>query len=168
MENNAAPKSEFTITRVFNAPRTLVFDAWTEASRLAQWWGPKGSTLKVAKLDLRPGGTFLYSMLTPDGREMWGKFVYREIVPPERLVLVNSFSDASGNIVRAPFSPDWPLEILNVMTLTEEGGRTTLSLTGGPINASEAECRKFDSWHDSMRQGFGGTFDQLEAYLAGY
>jgi uncharacterized protein YndB with AHSA1/START domain len=158
--------SEFSITRVFNAPRQLVWNAWTEAHRLAEWWGPKGFTMKVAKLDLRPGGTFHYSMLTPDGHEMWGKFIYQEIDPPERLVLVNSFSDAAGNITRAPFAADWPLEVRNVMTLTESGGKTTLLLKGRPINATEAERRKFDWFHDSMNQGFGGTFDQLATYLA--
>jgi uncharacterized protein YndB with AHSA1/START domain len=122
--------------------------------------------MKVAKLDLRPGGTFHYSMATPDGHEMWGKFVYQEITPPERLVLVNSFSDAAGNITRAPFSGDWPLEVRNVMTLVESAGKTMLVLKGSPINATEAERRKFDSFHESMNQGFGGTFNQLSAYLA--
>jgi uncharacterized protein YndB with AHSA1/START domain len=163
---NDTPSSEFTITRVFDAPRQLVWDAWTQAPRLAEWWGPAGFTMKVSKLDLRPGGTFHYSMVTPDGHEMWGRFVYLEITPPERLVLINSFSDASGNIVRAPFSPEWPLEVRNVMTLTEAGGKTTLLLRGAPVNATEAERRKFDSFHDSMNQGFGGTFAQLTAYLA--
>ena len=96
-----------------------------------------------------------------------GKFIYHEITPPERLVLVNSFSDAAGNIVRAPFSREWPLEVRNVITLTESNGKTTLMLRGDPINATEAERRKFDSFHASMNQGFGGTFDQLSAYLAG-
>jgi uncharacterized protein YndB with AHSA1/START domain len=167
MENkNDTAAPEFTITRIFDAPRQLVWDAWTEAPRLAEWWGPKGFTMKVSKLDLRPGGTFHYSMVTPDGHEMWGKFVYQEITPPERLVLVNSFSDAAGNITRAPFAADWPLEVRNVMTLTENAGKTMLVLRGSPINATETELRKFGSFKDSMNQGFGGTFDQLAAYLS--
>jgi uncharacterized protein YndB with AHSA1/START domain len=112
-----APK-EFTITRVFDAPRELVFKAQTEAEHLSKWWGPKGYTMLVAKLELRPGGTFHYSMRSPEGHEMWGKFVYREIVAPERIVFVNSFSDESGATVRAPFAPDWPLEVLNMLTLS--------------------------------------------------
>ncbi|HZZ20270.1 MAG TPA: SRPBCC domain-containing protein [Opitutaceae bacterium] len=158
--------SEFTISRIFDAPRQLVWDAWTQAERLAGWWGPKGFTIKVAKLDLSPGGTFHYSMVTPDGHEMWGRFVYQEIAPPERLVLVNSFSDAAGNIARAPFSQEWPLEVRNVMTLSENSGKTTLVLRGSPVNATPEERRKFDSFHQSMNQGFKGTFDQLTAYLA--
>ncbi len=84
-----ATNKEFVITRTFDAPRDLVFKAWTEAERLAQWWGPKGCNITVSKLELRPGGTFLYSMKMSNGPAMWGKFVYREIVAPERLVFVN-------------------------------------------------------------------------------
>src|SRR5580700_3871342 len=102
---------ELTLTRVLNAPQELVFKAWTEAKSLAQWWGPKGFTLNVAKLDFRPGGQFLYSMNDSNGFEMWGKFVYHEIEAPERLVFVNSFSDKEGNTIRAPFSATWPLEV---------------------------------------------------------
>jgi uncharacterized protein YndB with AHSA1/START domain len=166
MENENKPATnEFTISRVFDAPRSLVFKAQTEAQHLAKWWGPKGYEMLVAKLDLRPGGLFHYRMRSPEGHEMWGRFVYREIVPPERIVFVNSFSDEKAGIIRAPFAPDWPLEVLNVMTLTEDGGKTTLTLRGGPINANAAEIRRFNSFHDSMTQGFGGTLDQLGAYL---
>lgn len=117
---------ELRITRVFEAPRELVFQAWMDVERLARWWGPQGFTWVSGKLDLRPGGVFHYCMRAPDGLEVWGKFVYREIVKPERLVFVNSFSDANGNTIRAPFSADWPLEILNTLTLAEYGGKTTL------------------------------------------
>ena len=85
------------------------------------------------------------------------------------IVFVNSFSDAEGGITRAPFPQlegKWPLEVLNTMTLTEQGGMTTLNLRGGPINATEEERKMFASMHESMRQGFGGTFDQLADYLA--
>src|SRR5262249_7142388 len=114
----------FILTRVLDAPRELVFKAWTEAERLAHWWGPKGFAVRVCRLDLRPGGVFLYSMRSPDGRDMWGKWVFREIVPPERLVFVVSFSDEEGGVTRHPFAPDWPLEVLSTLTLTEQDGRT--------------------------------------------
>src|SRR5437867_1034411 len=84
---SAAPLDEsFTLTRTFDAPRELVFKVWTEAEHLKHWWGPKGMTMLVTRLDLRPGGMFHYSMRTSDGREMWGRFIFREIVPPERIV----------------------------------------------------------------------------------
>ena len=72
--------------------------AWTEAEHLARWWGPKGFPISVVKLDLRSGGVFLYSMRFPEGHEMGGKFVYREIAEPGRLVFINSFSDAEGGV----------------------------------------------------------------------
>ncbi|HEY3063320.1 MAG TPA: SRPBCC domain-containing protein [Chloroflexota bacterium] len=161
-----ATQHELVITRDFTAPRELVFKAFTEADRLMQWWGPKGLTMHSATVDLRPGGVFHYSMRGPDGAELWGKFVYREISPPERLVFTNSFSDPQGNTVRAPFSSTWPLEVLNTLTFTEHEGKTTLTLRGGPINASPTEVEEFEAMAASMQQGFGGTFDKLDEYLA--
>ena len=112
---------------------------------------------------------FHYAMAFQPGHDIYGRFIYREIVAPERLVFINSFSDAEGGITRAPFPQlegKWPLEVLNTMTLTEQGGKTTISLRGGPINATEEERKIFASMADSMRQGFGGTFDKLDEYLA--
>ena len=157
---------EFVLTRVFDAPRELVFKAWTESERLARWGGPKGFTWVSAQLDLRPGGVFHYCMRSSDGREMWGKFAYREIRAPERIVFVFSFSDEEGNTVRAPFSPDWPLEVLNTVTFAEHQGRTTLTLRGYPINATASERKTFEAGYESMKQGFRGTLDQLADYLA--
>jgi uncharacterized protein YndB with AHSA1/START domain len=162
----ASQGGDFTITRVFDAPNELVFKAWTESERLKQWWGPKGFAMLSLKLDFRPGGVFHYCMRAPNGSEMWGKFVYREIAAPERIVFVNSFSDEKGNLTRHPLSPSWPLEVLNTLTFTERAGKTTLRLRGRPINATEEECKFFEAGFTSMQQGFGGTFDQLAAYLA--
>jgi uncharacterized protein YndB with AHSA1/START domain len=161
-------ETDFVISRTLDAPRALVWKAWTDPEALAQWWGPKGSTIRVVKHDMRPGGIFHYAMGFP-GREMWGRFTYREIVAPERLVFINSFSDPEGGITRAPYpqlGEHWPLEILNRLILTEENGKTTLTLRGAPINASEEGLKTYASMHASMRQGFAGTFEQLEAYLA--
>jgi uncharacterized protein YndB with AHSA1/START domain len=168
--STAAPaSSEFTITRVFDAPRELVWKAWTEPERLGQWWGPKGCKIRVIKLDLRPGGMFHYAMQFRPGHDTFGRFVYREIAAPERLVFINSFSDADGGVTRAPFAQleqAWPLEVLNDVTLTEQKGKTTLMLRAHPINATEKERQMFAGMLESMRQGFGGTFDQLVEYLA--
>jgi uncharacterized protein YndB with AHSA1/START domain len=157
---------EFSITRVFDAPREAVWEAWTRAESLAQWWGPRGFDLGVHRLEMKPGGMFLYSMKT-NSQEMWGRFVYREIVRPERLVFVNSFSDPDGNITRAPFfDGNWPLEVLNTVTFTGDGTKTVLDLRGGPINPMPAESAAFAANQTGMQAGFGGTFDKLDAYLA--
>ena len=76
------------------------------AEHMKQWWGPKGFTVIAAKMDLRPGGSYHYGMQSPDGNTMWGKFVYREIVPQERIVFINSFSDEKGGITRHPHGAD--------------------------------------------------------------
>ena len=162
----APSEFEFVINRVLDAPRELVWQAWTKPEALAKWWGPADFDNEVVKLDLRVGGIFHYRMNLPDGGVMWGKFVYREIVAPERLVHVDSFCDENEGITRAPFSENFPLEILNTLTLTEENGKTRLTLRGVPINATPEEQEFFASMHDSMQQGFGGTFDQLVTYLA--
>jgi len=164
----AEAQKEFTISRTFNAPRDLVWKAWTEADRLAQWWGPKGCTIRVIKLDFRPGGIFHYAMAFGPGHEMYGRFVYGDIAAPEKMQYVSSFSDPDGGVTRAPFggiAADFPLEVHNTLTLTEQGGKTTLMLRGGPIGATEAERQCFEGMFDSMQQGFAGTFERLDEYL---
>ena len=161
-----AADREISATRVFDAPRELVWKAWTERERLMQWFGPKGFVMPAAKLDFRPGGVFHYSLQSPDGLEMWGKFVYREIVAPERIVLVNSFSDAKGGLTRPPLSDTWPLEMLSTTTFIEQDGKTIITLRWVPLNPTEEERKTFDTSHEGMKQGWTGTMDQLTAYLA--
>lgn len=154
------------LTREFNAPRELVFKVWTDPEHFGNWWGPKGYSLEISKMDVRPGGIFLGCQKSPDGSQvMWGKFVYQEVAAPEKLVFVQSFSDEEGNILRAPFNEHWPLEIINILTLEENDGKTKLTLQGGPINASDEEQAAFDAMAPMVKQGFGGTFDQLDEYL---
>jgi uncharacterized protein YndB with AHSA1/START domain len=157
---------ELFIERIFDAQRELLWQAWTEPERLMRWWGPKGFTMSVAKMDFRPGGVFHYGMRSPNGHAMWGKFVYYEIVAPERIVFINSFSDEEGKLTRNPMSPTWPLEILNTLTLSEYEGKTKLTIRGGPHSATEAELKTFDDAQAGMQQGVTGTFDQLVDYLA--
>jgi uncharacterized protein YndB with AHSA1/START domain len=156
----------FELTRTFDAPRALVWQIYTNVEHLSKWWGPKGFTWIRGTLDLRPGGVFHYGMRAPTGQEMWGKFVYRQIKAPERIVFTNSFSDEKGGTTRAPFNPNWPLEVLNTVTFTETGGKTVIDMIGSPFNANAAEREAFESMRPSMNQGFKGTLDQLEEHLA--
>jgi len=157
---------EFVISRVFDAPRDLVWKAFTEPQRLNEWWGPKGATVIKSKMDLRPGGSYHYAMRTSDGNTMWGKFVYREITPPSRMAFVNSFSDEAGGVTHHPMAPTWPLEMLSVFSFEEEGGKTRFTVRWTPLNAGEEERATFAAGHASMQQGWGGTLDKLAAYLA--
>ncbi len=156
----------FTISRVFNAPKDLVWKALTEPERMKQWWGPKGFTVRISKNDLRPGGTYHYCLVSPGDEEMWGKFVYREILPMDRLVFLNFFSDAKGGITRHPMSPTWPLQLLSTFSLSENRGQTTLAVEWTTHHASEEEQKTFDAGHGSMKQGWTGTLDQLTDYLS--
>ena len=165
-DDPASDIAEFVISRSFDAPVELVWKAHTEVERLKQWWGPKGFTLLSATLDLRPGGIFHYGLRSPDGHEMWGKFVYREISAPERIVFLVAFSDSRGGTTRHPWSPAWPLETLNTLRLCTEDNRTVVTIQSEPHRATEEERRTFESGRDSMRMGFTGTLDQLAAYLA--
>ncbi len=158
---------EFTIMRVFDAPREMVWKAFTEPQHMKEWWGPKGSTIVASKMDLRVGGTYHGAMRDPSGHVIWAKFIYREIIAPDRLVWVHSFSDEAGGLTRHPMSPTWPLELLTTLTFEDApAGKTKLTLRWLPINASEDEHKTFEAAHDSMRQGWGGSFDQLAAYLS--
>ena len=159
--------NDFVISRVFDTPRTLVWKAFTEPERMKDWWGPKGFSVIAWKMDFRPGGTYHYGMKAPDGTPMWGKFLYREIAAPERMVFVNSFSDEKGGITRHPASPTWPLELLSTFTLEDEpGGKTQFTIRWTAEKVTDEERKTFDSAHDGMRQGWGGTLDRLTDYLA--
>ncbi len=155
----------FAISRMFDAPRELIFSLWSDPNHLRRWWGPKGCSIGFCKMDLRPGGQLLYSLRTPDNQEMWGKFTYREILPPDRLVFVNSFSDPQGNTTRAPFNSQWPLEVLMTLTLSQQFNLTRLQLLGEPLDPTHEELDLFESMRDSLHEGFSGTFDQLQSYL---
>ena len=155
----------FVISREFDAPRERVWQAWTEPERLKQWFSPKGFSVIAAKLDLRPGGTYHYGMRMPDGKEMWGKWLIREVTRPERLVFINTFSDPQGGLTRHPFAPEWPAKMLSTITFEAKGKSTLLTINWQPYEAGEAELRTFDTGRPSMTQGWSGTFEHLTDYL---
>jgi uncharacterized protein YndB with AHSA1/START domain len=163
----ASRGEEVVIVRDLAFPRAQVWAAWTSAEHLRQWWGPKGFTVVSAKLDLRVGGVFHFGLRAPSGDEMWGKFVFREVKPLERLAWTHSFSDPKGGTARHAAHRDWPLEMLVDVTFVDNDGGTTLTLRSHPLNATEAERKVFRDNHDGMRGGYGGTFDQLREFLGG-
>lgn len=156
---------DLIITRELDAPRNLVFEVWTDAEHLGNWWGPIGMEMGVHKFDFEPGGLFHYSMKTQGGIPIYGRFKFEEINAPKKIVFIISFADAEGNIIRGDMVPDWPLEIKNELTLSETHGKTFMILRGWPINATEKEAEMFKQHRQSMQQGFGGTFKQLVEYL---
>jgi len=140
---------EIRMTRVFDAPRRLVFEAWTNPKHLPQWMlGPEGWTMPVCEIDLRPGGAWHFVWRRSDGTEMEMRGVYREITPPERLV--NTESWGSG----------WP-ETINTLILSEENGKTTASQT---VLYPSKEARDA-ALKTGMKDGVSVSFDRLAEYL---
>ncbi len=159
--------SEFVMSRVFDAPRALLWQCFTDPERMKHWWGPKGFTVLSSKMDLRVGGSYHYGMQAPNGAAMWGLFKYREIVPQKKLVFINSFSDGAGGITRHPGSQTWPLYMRSTFTFEDApGDKTKFTVRWQTLDATAEEQNTFDTMHDSMTQGWGGTMDQLAAYLA--
>jgi len=154
----------FTITRTLTASKQAVFDAFSNADALAQWWGPVEAPIDVVSLDFRPGGIFHYRMKGP--QVAYGIFRYISIQEPDSIEWLNSFANEKAEIIKAPFEGiDFPKEMLVTIHLTETDGITTLLLTSKPLNATENETSTFVAMTSSMEQGFGGTFRQLENYL---
>jgi uncharacterized protein YndB with AHSA1/START domain len=144
---------EITITRVFDAPRALVFAAWTDAEHLAQWWGPRGFTAPVCTFDARVGGALRIHMRAPDGNIYPMKGEIREIVPPERLVFTNIALDAADNAI---------IDGLTTVTFAEDNGKTRLTLhTRGSAMVDYAA-----DYLKGMEIGWTQSIDKLQAYLA--
>ncbi len=157
---------EFTISRVFDAPRLMVWKAWTQQKQLDQWFGPKGCPIIKSTLDLREGGSFLYGMKTPGG-DMWGKWTFLTVDEPEKLIFITSFCESTGKTVtRHPFSPSWPLETLSTVTFTEKNKQTEVIIRWTAHNATEIELKTFEEGKQGMMQGWDGTFEQLGEFLA--
>lgn len=154
-------KEEIVIRRIFNAPRELVWKAWTNPEHFKRWWGPKNYTAPFCEIDLRVGGKYLNCMRSPQGKEYWGTGVYREVVPFERLVFTDSFSDPQGNVVPATYygmPEDFPLEMLVTVTLEDKGGQTMMTLRHENLPAGEMSEQTGAGWSQS--------FDKLSESLA--
>ena len=144
---------ELVITRIFDAPRELVWKAWTEPERFMRWWGPKDFTSPACKIDLRLGGKYLSCMRGPDGQDYWNTGVYREIVEPERIAYTDSFADEHGNVVPAShygLSAGFPLELQVTVTFEDYGGKTKMTLKHVGIPAGEMSDMTGAGWNESF------------------
>lgn len=145
------------VTRVFDAPVALVWDACTKPEQLKHWWGPRDYTVPFCTIDLREGGKYVLCLRSPEGQDAWSTGTYREIVPHKRLVCTDSFADENGNVVPASHygTPgEWPLELLLTMTFEEVDSKTSLTLRhdGLPVNLDRAMFQA--CWNES--------FDKME------
>lgn len=149
------------LTRILDAPRERVWRAWTEPARLKRWWAPKDCTTPHCTVDLRPGGAFHYCIRMPDGQDVWGLGVYREVVEPERLVYTDSFADAQGNPVPPSeyrMGAEHPAEALVTVTFEDLAGKTRLTLRHA-VPAKFAE-------RQGVETGWGEMLDRLSAEMA--
>lgn len=152
---NKVGERELAMERSFDAPRELVWKAWTEEDRLMKWWGPKEWPSSYHKVDLRVGGVWHYAMKSIEtGEESWGKAVYREIVPIERLGYTDSFSDKDGN--------EFPPKMDVNLTFIDQGNRTLLK--GQTIFASTEDRDKVIEM--GFQEGMGSSLERLDEHLA--
>lgn len=154
--HNSTVKStvhEVVITRVFDAPRELVWKAWTEPKHLMRWWGPKNFTSPACTIDFRVGGKYLFCMRSHKGEDLWATGVYREIIPLEWIVCTDSFADEKGNIVPAThygMGEDIPLEMLVTITFEQHEGKTKMTLRHAGIPEGRLGDLSFAGWNESL------------------
>jgi len=154
--NTQQPKTmerELIITRILNAPRELVFRAWTDPAYLARWWGPKEFTNPVCELDVRPGGALRIVMRGPDGSEYPMNGVFQEVVSPERLVFTTIAVDAAGKHL---------LEGVTQVTFTQQGGKTKLTVH----TRAAAMVDHAAEYLKGMEAGWTQSLERLEALVA--
>lgn len=167
-----ADMQEIVIEKVFDAPREMVWKAWTEPEMIKKWWGPEGFTAPSIKVDLKVGGKYIFAMKGPEGSE-WDKVmhsagIYKEIVPHEKLVVTDYFSDEEGNI-KAPDKfgqdPNFPKEMTVTVLFEEiESGKTKLSITYPKPETQEQMDAILKS---GMEEGWMSSLNKLEASLKG-
>jgi uncharacterized protein YndB with AHSA1/START domain len=154
----------FVISRLFDAPQHLMWDVYTNPAHLSQWFGPKGRTIIKSVMDLKVGGTYHYGMEF-SGTRIWGLWRFTEVSAPDRLSVIQCFSDETGGVTRHPMAPVWPLHMLATTTLTPQDGKTLLTVQWSPHDADSAAIAAFDASHPSMQQGWGGSFEVLAEHL---
>jgi uncharacterized protein YndB with AHSA1/START domain len=140
---------KLTLTRIFAAPRALVFAAWTQPRHMKQWSAPHGFTIPVSKGDLRPGGKWRACMVSPQGEQLWLHGVYREVVPNERLVFTHTWAESDGGSGH---------ETVLTVRFSDLGRKTKVVLTQAGFDSVESR--------DGHRGGWSQCLERLAELLA--
>jgi uncharacterized protein YndB with AHSA1/START domain len=160
-------ENKLTITRVFDAPKELVFKAWTEPEQIKKWWGPKGFSAPVIKVNLKKGGKYLYAMKDEKGKVYWTGGEYLEVDAPRRLVVTDYFADEKGNKVdpvKYGIPKDFPKESTVTVKFDEEKGKTKLSIIYDlPVAAAARDAMK----KSRMDEGWNSSLDKLAEAVEG-
>src|ERR1700756_1746763 len=162
-KNTVSETERMVVTRVFDAPRELVWKAWTDPKYMMQWWGPKGFTSPHCEIDFRVGGKFLCCMRSPDGWEGWNAGEYHEIVPYQKIVSSMYFSDSKGNKIEAEqlgIEVEAIDDAHNVILFEDIGnGQTKLTFIGNETMQNAIESGQLEGWAEQL--------DKLAAVVAG-
>lgn len=158
---------KFFMNRTFDAPIETMYDMWTNPDHIAKWLPPTGLRMKYINADIRPGGEATYEM-SGDGIKMYGACRYLELNRPDKIVYTQIFTDEHGKISRHPHAPTWPETMLTTVTLTAESSGTTRVTVQWEIDgaATDIERDTFQKAKIGMAQGWRGSFEKLEAYIA--
>lgn len=141
--DTSVAERELVVTRLIDAPRRLVFRAWTQPEHVVRWWGPKGFTTIHCEMDIRVGGAYRCGMRSPQGTEHWKVGVYREIVEPERIVFTFAWEDAYGNPGH---------ELLTTVTFDEHGTKTRLTLRQSMFETTEKRDDHGTGWTSCLER----------------
>ncbi len=155
---------EYVLERVFDAPREMVWRAWTDPDLLHRWYGPGVETV-IHRFDLKSGGAWLNEMKW-GGNSNFSKMSFQEVVEQEKLVWHHASTDGDWNTIKNPMMPDWPQVLLTTVTFTDQGDKTIVRLTQVPLDASEAEIACFAETMAGMDKGWGSGYAVLDEIFA--
>lgn len=156
-------KTEYVLERTFDAPREMVWHAWTDPELLSRWYGPGIETI-IHDFDLQPGGAWLNEMRWGENAD-FSKMVFQEVTQPEKLVWHHSSTDADWNIISSPMMADWPRVLLTTVTFEDLGDKTNVRLSQIPMDATDAEIACFAAMMDGMSKGWGGGYKIIDEIL---
>jgi len=167
LEKESSGKEKFVITRSFDAPQDLMFEVWTNPKHLSQWLPPTGFEMQFLRVDIKPGGNAFFVM-TGNDLKMYGRTEYLKIEKPNQVVYTQQFCDENEKVARHPMAPTWPETMLVTVDFAAEGPKQTrVTVTWeayGPTTPEELET--FIKSKGGMTQGWTGSFDKLDSYLA--
>lgn len=154
---------EFILDRLFDAPRAMVWKAWTDPELMQRWYGPGVETI-IHKFDLKPDGVWLNEMKMGGGSS-YQKVIFKEVVKPEKMVWLHCSADADWNVAASAMMPDWPRILLTTVTFEEKGEQTNVRLSQIPADATDAEIACFAKMKDGMSGGWGKGYAIIDDVL---
>lgn len=154
---------EYQLDRLFNAPRDLVWKAWTDPELLARWYGPNIETV-IHEFDLRPGGVWLNEMKWGENSN-FQKVEFLQVEAQDRMVWNHCSADANWNVAASPMMPDWPRVLLTTVEFSDAGEQTNVRLHQVPVDATEAEIACFAQMKDGMSKGWSSGYEIIDTVL---